>query len=586
MTQDDESGVASGSRLSRRAFLRAAGIGTGAAALGEVWPTRIASGAEGTPYDLEVDVAVVGSSGAGFAAACLARQAGAEKVAIFEKGAFVGGTTLKSGGVYWVPNNPLMQAAGFADPREDALRYMARLSYPELYSPARPRFGLHPGARALHETFYDRGAEILERLRKGGVLEYEFWPGADGRPFPDYHAELPENRSPRGRSIVTRNPDGYPGTGNALIGAFEKAAERLGIDIHLRSAATRLVVNDADEVVGLELATREGSRRVRARRGVVFASGGFPHNKVLVDGFLRGPAYGACEVATNEGDFIAIAQSVGARLNNMKSAAWKQVVLDQVLAFGSIPNGVAAIPGDSSLMVNRYGKRVGNEKLNYNQRAQVHFDWDARENQYGNQLLFMIYDARTAELFAGVEPIPLAGAEHPEVLTAPSLAALGRAIDARLESFDEVVLRFRLDSGFAESLAATVERFNGFARSGKDLDFARGETEHEAAFHGPRREGNALPNALLHPLSETGPYHALILAAGTFGTRGGPEIDPRSRVLHAEGHAIAGLYGAGNCIASPAAGGYWGGGAQIGPGIVFGGIAGLEAAAEPVRPWV
>ena len=90
---------------------------------------------------------------------------------------------------------------------------------------------------------------------------------------------------------------------------------------------------------------------------------------------------------------------------------------------------------------------------------------------------------------------------------------------------------------------------------------------------------------MMYPLSDSGPFYAIILAAGTFGTRGGPEIDSQSRVLHAEGHPIAGLYGAGNCIASPAAGGYWGGGAQIGPGIVFGGIAGLQAAEAADRDW-
>jgi hypothetical protein len=273
---------------------------------------------------------------------------------------------------------------------------------------------------------------------------------------------------------------------------------------------------------------------------------------------------------------------VGARLAAMKHAAWKQVVLERVLEFGSIPNGVAVIPGDSALLVNREGVRVVNEKLNYNQRGQVHFDWDAAANLYRNQLLFMVYDQRAAEVFAGMEPIPPAGRAGPEVLRADTLAALAGAIAARLDELSARALRFELAAGFAANLEKTVARFNGFARSGVDADFQRGGTQHESDFHGPRRPGNDLPNPLLYPLAEHGPYFALILAAGTYGTRGGPEIDRDARVLRPDGSPIRGLYGAGNCIASPAGGGYFGGGSQLGPGIVFGAIAGEHAAAQPV----
>jgi succinate dehydrogenase/fumarate reductase flavoprotein subunit len=568
------------SRISRRAFLRAAGVGAALGGAAQVAPLAAARAFAAAGPDLEVDVAVVGTGAAAWPAAILAREAGAE-VAMFEKGAFAGGTTLKSGGVYWVPDNPLMRGGGIADPRADALRYMARLAYPDQYSPQRPQLGLDPGRLALLETFYDRGGAVIERLAKLGVLTSTFWPTWDGQPFPDYHAELPENRAPRGRALVPRRADGSAGAGADLIAQFRAAAAARGIPLHLRHAASRLIANARGEIAGLELATPGARRRVRTRRGVIFASGGFSHNPALVRDSLRGIAYGSCEVPTNEGDFIALATGVGARLANMKHAAWKQVVLEVVLDFGSIPNGVAVIPGDSSLLVNREGVRVVNEKLNYNQRGQIHFDWDAHGNLYRNQLLFMLYDRRTAEVFAGMEPIPAAGRAAPEVLRADTLDALAGAIDERLAQLAARALRFDLAPGFTAALKQTVARYNGFARSGADADFRRGETLHEVAFHGPRRPGNDLPNPLMHPLADTGPYFAIILAAGTYGTRGGPEIDTNACVLHAEGRPIRGLYGAGNCIASPAGGGYFGGGAQLGPGVVFGAIAGEHAARQP-----
>jgi succinate dehydrogenase/fumarate reductase flavoprotein subunit len=571
-----------GSRISRRAFLRAAGVGAALGGAAQVAPLTAARAFASGP-DLEIDVAVVGTGAAAWPAAILAREAGS-RVAIFEKGAFAGGTTLKSGGVYWVPDNPVMRANGMADPREDALRYMARLAYPDQYSPGRPDLGLEASRLALLETFYDRGAAVIQRLADLGVLSSTFWPTWDGQPFPDYHAELPENRAPRGRAIVPKRADGSAGIGADLIAAFRAAAEKRDIPLHLRHAASRLVTNARGEVAGLELTTPQGVRRVRTRRGVIFASGGFSHNPALVRDFLRGIAYGSCEVPTNEGDFVVLASGIGAKLSNMRHAAWKQVVLERVLEFGSIPNGVAVVPGDSSLVVNRDGVRVVNEKLNYNQRGQVHFDWDASANLYRNQLLFMIYDLRAAEVFAGMEPIPSKGAPAPEVLRADSLDALAGAIGARLAELSARALRFELAPDFAANLKQTVARFNGFARSGVDPDFQRGQTQHEAAFHGPRRAGNELPNPLMQPLAERGPYFAIVLAAGTYGTRGGPEINSDAQVLRADGRPIAGLYGAGNCVASPAGGGYFGGGSQLGPGIVFGAIAGEHAAKQAVIP--
>src|SRR5690606_10290454 len=130
-----------------------------------------------------------------------------------------------------------------------------------------------------------------------------------------------------------------------------------------------------------------------------------------------------------------------------------------------------------------------------------------------------------------------------------------------------------LQPDFASALEQTVQRFNGFAKTGKDEDFHRGRDKREAewqTFFSPVRKGAdakaaSLPNQLLHAFSDAGPYYAIILAPGALDTSGGPRIDAGARVLDGAGKPIPGLFGAGNCVASPTRQAYFGGGGTIGP---------------------
>jgi succinate dehydrogenase/fumarate reductase flavoprotein subunit len=129
-----------------------------------------------------------------------------------------------------------------------------------------------------------------------------------------------------------------------------------------------------------------------------------------------------------------------------------------------------------------------------------------------------------------------------------------------------------------------VARFNTFASSGKDADFHRGDFAYDREWttFPPTIPGVDWPpkgskNYTMYPLAEDGPYYAMILGAGTLDTNGGPLINYKAQVLDTHNQPIAGLYGAGDCIASPTANAYWGAGSTIGPALTYGYIAAMDA---------
>src|SRR5206468_765025 len=119
-----------------------------------------------------------------------------------------------------------------------------------------------------------------------------------------------------------------------------------------------VIRNDAGEVVGLEARVGRRTVLVRARRAVVFASGGFLHDLDLRRQFLRGPVFGGCASDSSTGDFLRIGIELGAQLGNMSHAWWNQVVLEVALRTPSTIRDVWMPFGDSMIQVNRYGRRV------------------------------------------------------------------------------------------------------------------------------------------------------------------------------------------------------------------------------------
>lgn len=579
-TQSNSSPIAQ--NISRRNFLATASATAGAMSGAAITASPLALGAEKSTHhdwDSETDVLVVGTGAAGSCAALFAHRAGAS-VTIIEKAAFYGGTTLKSQGAYWIPNNRLMRDRGLVDNKADALNYMARLSFPTLHNPAAPQLGLPLEDYQLLEAFYDHGSRVLDDLATMDALQSTFFKSAAGEDFPDYYSHLPENKASIGRILLPVSNAGAPGMGDELIRQLQKAVNDRNIPVLFNQRASKLLQSERGEVIGLQITNVDGGvKNIRVHKGVVFGTGGFIHNQQMRLNYLRGPVYGGCTMPTAEGDFVTIGSAAGAKLGNMNHAWWAQILFEQAVQNSAVPMNVFIPPGDSMILVNRYGKRYVNEKFVYNERSQSHFHWDPVRAEYPNLLSFMIYDQQVAENNSGIWPIPdiASVASTPYVISGGTLAELQSAITDRLASLAEHSGGATLDPQFATTLENTIEAFNGFAKQGADPDYHRGEVASELFFHGfytAPGHRNEYPNPTMQPLADRGPYYAIILAAGVLDTKGGPRINTHAQVLDNFGQPIPGLYGAGNCIASPAGQAYWSAGGTIAPAMVFGALAG------------
>ena len=529
-------------------------------------------------FDGEFDVIVVGSGIAGLATALFSRWHG-NKVLVLEKASQLGGTTRKAAFWYWVPNNAAMRAAGTKDPKKDCIRYMARLSRPEMYNADAPRLGMPEWEYSQYEAIYDNASTATELLSKKGALEYRHCDFV-----PDYWAELPEDKAPKGRVLLPKGArETMSDGGEVAVKTMSAAAKNDGVDIRAGHRVQRVIKNAKGEIIGVEADTAKGKKRFFARKAVVFCTGGFTHNVELRKNYLSAPVYGGCAALSNEGDFIYIASTVSAQLRNMNYAWMCPIVFEKAMARDPGLIGTFSPCGDSMIYVNKEGQRVANEKLAYNEMAQVFFQWDGARSEYPNLLLIAVWDQRSQEHSASDEYgrfIVPPGTDGAHVIKGATLAALSEAIGERLARYAQVTGGLKLAPDFEKTLAASIQRFNGFAASGRDFDFRRGERQVEHLFNGAVAPSPSAPNPTMFPISEEGPFYAALLTGGNLDTKGGPKTNVSGQVLDDQDKPIAGLYGVGNCVASASARAYWAGGATIGPILAFAHLAAAAAHKE------
>jgi hypothetical protein len=571
--------------ITRRQLLAGAGATAASASV-----ISLSSCQQSDPFDwhLETDILVVGS-GVGAATAALTAHGNGDAVIMIEKASFLGGTSVKSAGVLWVPNNFTLKERGIEDKRDDCVRYQARFSYPERFNPDDDKLGLTDHELSLLEAFYDNASAAVDSLRSSGSLNVAEWRMFFlDRPATDYLDQVPENKVPAGRALGPLREDGTIGGGGDLMAQLGAAVASREIPTLLGHRAVKLIQDGDENVVGVQADAEGGPVNIRATKAVIFATGGYVHNPEMTNNYQPMRLYGSCAMPAAEGDFIDIATAVGARLGNIGGAWRTQILLEEALVSSQLAAGVFFPSGDSAFQVNKYGVRVVNENRNYNDRTEAHGLYDSTRAEFPNQLLFMIYDYRTAGGFAGAYPLPAQpdGAQY--VLSGQTLDELTDAIRDRLGEITASTSGLDLDPSFRQNLEMTIERFNRFAEQGEDEDFQRGKNAYDSEWHqvfSPMTPDsgwpkNEYPSVTMHPLRDEGPYYAIILAAGALDTCGGPVIDAKARVLDSEDQPIAGLYGAGNCIASPSRDAYYGAGHTLGMSMTFGYIAANAAHSE------
>jgi 3-oxosteroid 1-dehydrogenase len=328
------------------------------------------------------------------------------------------------------------------------------------------------------------------------------------------------------------------------------------VPVHYETALTSLII-EGGRVVGVR-ATRDGVEiAIRARRGVILGSGGFEKSEALREKYLPSPTDSDWSTAadSNTGAGIEAGVAVGAAIDLMDDAWWGPTI--------PLPSGPwfclaeRNLPG--SIIVNSAGKRFMNEALPYVEATHAIYEGEATGVSHVPAWLVMDQRYRNRYLFAGLSPrMPFPGRWYKfgTVRKASSLSGLAAEIDVPAEALEE-----------------TIRRFNGFAASGIDEDFHRGESAYDRYYADPRVK----PNPSLHTIDK-GPFYAVKIVPGDLGTKGGIVTDERARALRPDGSVIEGLYAAGNCSSAVMGHTYAGPGATIGPAITFGYLAAEDIA--------
>jgi len=551
-------------------------------------------------WDESYDFIVVGSGGGSMCAALYLRALG-KRVLILEKTALVGGTTARSGGVMWIPNNPFMRRDGVADSYEQASTYLDSVLGEQQDAPG--------ATRARRHTYLTEAPRMVDFLLGQGIklTRVSFWPDYyDDRPggsvpgrtvvaelfnvnelgswktklrpgfltvpaMLEEALELPKfRRSWKARGLMLRvagravtaklTGKRWVSAGNALQGRMLQAALRAGVEIRTEAPVRELIV-DNGAVKGVLMIKEDKPWRTGAQLGVLVNAGGFAHNQRMRDQYQPGTSSAWSSAAPGDtGEMIEEMMRHGAAVAQMEEMVGAQTTLPPGSDVEDIkPSAQKLTASPHAILVDQSGVRYMNEGGSYmayckgmlerNKTVPAVPSWAVFDSQFMRKYML-----------AGTMP----GSKKPQ-------RWYDEGYLRQAGSIEELACQIGVDPA---ELHATVARFNGFVARNRDEDFQRGERAYDRwlgdSFHKPSASLGAIERA---------PFFAVPVVPGDVGTYGGVVTDEHARVLRADGSVIAGLYATGVSTASVMGRCYPGAGSSVGPTFVWGYVAAQHVAA-------
>lgn len=514
----------------------------------------------------ETDVVIIGSGGGGLSAAITAANTGL-KVLVIEKTAYFGGTTAISGGGIWVPANHLAEASGLSDTEHAASQYIKSLVGDIVREDILNAFVTHAHQMlkflgnksqvqfALHKAEPDYYQELPGAVTEGRLLSPLDFDGRQlGEDLEAIRPPLKEFNAPMGFMINFDDIDALSNVGkslkstlhamrlmldylvdrlrysrgtrltmgNALVARLLISARKAGVELRRNTSMQELVIDNGC-VTGVKVLQDGKLIQINARRGVILASGGFSASLEMRRQFIPYPEQHVSFLPDgNTGDGLRSALVLGAELEtgNHDDAAYTvmSVLHKPDGSLGKYPHVFLDRTKPGCIAVNSKGLRFGNEAA---------ADFVKAIHNSGSVPAHLICDHVFIKKFG-------LGLVLPGGIRLGKMIKAGYIISA--PTIKELAGRIGAD---ADQLEATISTSNQYAKTGKDLDFNKGNSAVDRALGDAEHH----PNPCLGAIAKA-PFYAVQVFPGDGSTTLGLKTNQHAQVLKAD-TPIPGLYACG-----------------------------------------